>query len=312
MEIDKTLFEKVFQITNVDLKLLFEKIVSFIEKDYPLLESHFLGEKLLSNNIQVFDKFSSLFNEFKHKYNTLLEYRSRLYNTEFIELFSQLELINDKLLYIDNLDRWLRSSISTTESYSLEQQSDYLLNEGETLEKISRNILKRQNFLDNWYDLALSNSLLEENYTSEGGKRITIPVSQRNVSYSLNSVVDIIKEKSCYGRDISRRLEFIDEDLLILPYNETIKQSVEILVVLRKGDNLDFPNIGIQENMFIGSNRIYFNTPILIRQLTENFTTDDTLIDFQVKEIRLEQDNFFVNFQVRTILGEILNLTSKF
>lgn len=310
MKIDLNIIEKVRKISNIDFTSILGEISFFLDNDYIVLSNYFLGKSTLDSPV-TFQKYSNLYKEFSSLHTKIYNFRNQLYNIEFVDFLEKLEIINDKLIYINNLNRWLRSSILNFTYYN-QLQVDYLLQQGDTLERISRNLLQRQDFLDNWYDLALSNSLTEDKYTSEGGVPIKVPIERRVYSYSLNSVVDVISGKSCYGKDLPTRLTLYEEDLVVLDYFDTIKQSTEILVTLRKGDNLENRNLGLQEEVYVGSNRIYFNTPILIRQLSESFLTDDTLLDFQINEIRVDQDNFFIDFQVRTILGELLNLTSKF
>lgn len=311
MNIEKTLLEKVKSKTNLNFQPILSRLESFIENDYQILVDYFTGKKTL-NNPSVFHKLDKIILDFNTIHSSLFNYRRTLYNTEYISFMERLEDLKVQMDYLRNLNRWLRSSLSLNSISYNSPQRDYLLGEGDTLERISRGVLRRENFQDNWFDLALSNSLLEEDYTGEGGELLRIPAKQTlGLSYNIESVVDVIVEKSCYGKDIQSRFEFTEEDLLILSYNSTIEQAVEILITLRKGDNLDSPGLGIQEEMFIGSNRTYFNTPTLIRQITESFGTDDTLTDFNVKEVRIEQDNFFLDFQVRTILGELVNLTTQ-
>ena len=259
MNIEKTLLEKVKSKTNLNFQPILSRLESFIENDYQILVDYFTGKKTL-NNPSVFHKLDKIILDFNTIHSSLFNYRRTLYNTEYISFMERLEDLKVQMDYLRNLNRWLRSSLSLNSISYNSPQRDYLLGEGDTLERISRGVLRRENFQDNWFDLALSNSLLEEDYTGEGGELLRIPAKQTlGLSYNIESVVDVIVEKSCYGKDIQSRFEFTEEDLLILSYNSTIEQAVEILITLRKGDNLDSPGLGIQEEMFIGSNRTYFN-----------------------------------------------------
>lgn len=310
MNLEKTVIEELEELTKIELTSLLNSVYSFFELNSSQLLDYFSGQKGQIDPI-IFTNFFKLESNFNSSINSIFEFRNRLYNTRFIELFEKLQILSDKLSYIRNLHRWSRSSVVNF-SYQKDYQADYVLHEGDSLEKISRNLLRRDDFLDDWLDIALSNNLTEESYTGEGGELISLPISKRIISFSLDSVVDSISSDSCYGRDIPRKFSFKDEDVEVLTPQETIKQSVEILVTLRKGDNLEFINQGFQEEIFVGSNRSFFNTPVLIRQLVESFLTDDTLINFKVTEIKTEQDNFFLNFEVETILGEILNKSLRF
>ena len=126
-----------------------------------------------------------------------------------------------------------------------------------------------------------------------------------NLGIVVNSVVDVISGKSIYGRDLTKYISFVSDDLTSLEYDDTIKQAVEINLNLKKGDNPNFPTLGVQRAAIIGVNRNTLNFPIITRQLIETFNSDDTLKDFQVVNLKIDQDNLFIEIKVSTRLNEV-------
>ena len=74
---------------------------------------------------------------------------------------------------------------------------------------------------------------------------------------------------------------------------------------------MDFLDHGLQSTLVVGQSKNLFNFPIVQRQMQEVFSTDDTLKDFTLNRFWFEEDKVFVNFSVRTRVGEVLELTTQ-
>jgi len=178
----------------------------------------------------------------------------------------------------------------------------YTLKQNQTLERVASDVLGKSQ--EGWFDVAIENKLTEEDYSMEGGNNIELKFSNVNQGVEINSVVDVMIGKSIYGKDVYRKIQIENEDLKVLNNDETILQAVDILINLKKEDNPDSPNSGLQSAIIIGSNRASLNFPIIERQLTETFNTDDSLQNFSLKELRIDQDSALVDYEVQTRLNE--------
>lgn len=240
--------------------------------------------------------------------NDLVDIHSnRLRGASFWELSELLMTIDTTLQTIDNSSKWLRSAI-TKNNFNPSIETNYTLQKLQTLEQVSGNVLGSTNRDGDWVRIALRNSLNEEAYTPAGGNLLVVS-GQGVRSIQLRSVVDNIYGERVYGRDVDRKLTFVDDDLKVLSYKETIKQTVEILSTMTQGKTPEFPSNGIQASLVRGSNLSSIAHPILIRQIYQTFKQDDTLQALTITSINTDQDSLSLELEVETRLGDVINQT---
>ena len=295
--------------TGVDLNNFFSSVTSFFNTDYQTLVQYYTGQsKTISSvpyqNLQSLQsQLSSIFSTFQNFKNSLGEYK-------YYELLDIIEQIDSRVQTTQNINRWSRSS-ATTVAYAPVQELNYTLSEYESLEKVAQNILNSQNPEDDWYGIALRNNLEEEDYTSEGGTNIQVPGNKQSVyAFPLNSVVDVINGKSVYGKDIQKELTIdpVTQDIVVLGYDDTINQACEILGGLKKNSNPDFRNSGLQKSLVVGGTKATLNFPVIQRQFSDTFATDDTLKDFTITSIGVVGNSLNMSYTVQTRLQEVLQL----
>jgi hypothetical protein len=178
------------------------------------------------------------------------------------------------------------------------------------LEQVSGNVAGSLNPNDEWADLAIKNRLEEEDYSNDGGTDLKITFNRGNAGLKVNAVVDVIQGKSIYGKDVYRKIQWVKDNgflnLKVLSYDDTIMQAIDILANLKKNDNPDNPNNGLQSNIVVGSNRALFNFPVIIRQMSQTFANDDTLKNFKINNLSRDQDNMVMDYAVQTRLDEVV------
>jgi hypothetical protein len=217
-------------------------------------------------------------------------------------VLEQLEETQSRILTYQNYDIWSRSS-TIKQAFSGPIESDYVQRQGESLEDIEK-LASSVNPNESWYNLALRNNLREEDYTPQGGTPLKIIF--RNVDgLVIRTVVDVIDSApKVYGRDISKKIRFVEEDLEWLDNEATKKQSIDILLSLKKGDNPN-NNLGIDEQAVLGTNKNSLLFPSIFRQLSEIFKSDDSFLGIQVQKINLEQDAVFIDVNILTRANEV-------
>lgn len=300
----KDLVESFQEKTQYNLEVYFINVESFIKKNYSKIIEFYSSQKNANSSIR--DSFLILESLLRES-NTILSIIQNYSDSLDSRFWDVVELVDDiklNLLYIQNTPKWLRSSLSKGR-YSYGVENEELLKQRETLELLSKR-LGSSNKETDWTYIALRNDLPEEGYTSEGGIDLIIQYFNR-LSLSLESVVDsnIIGQK-VYGRDLSKKIQFLDDDLEILTYKETIFQAVSILVNLRQGDNPEFIEDGIQSSLIIGSNKNSLPYQILLRQLYSTFQKDDTLKSLRIVELKSLQDSLTLTLEVETRINEII------
>lgn len=307
IESNQNIFEEFKTLTTKDILLFFTDTLDFFRSDYNTIVQYYSG-KVDSVGSNVFQRFENLDKEKEEMFIAFQSHSRQMRDTRWWDLLGQLEEIDNRFATLKKVYKWTRSS-ATNFSYSPNIQLDYMLGQNESLERVTKNVIGSTDSQNDWVTLALENQLEEEDYTIQGGTSLKVTLSNKiSTGIQVQSVVDTLNGKSIYGKDLQKELEFSSDDsegdLVVLDYDDTIFQSVEILTVLKKNDNPDAPNLGLQTGVAVGSNRALLNFPVITRQLSETFASDDTLKEFQVLEMRVENDNLLVDFQVKTRLNE--------
>lgn len=301
------LLEEFQTLTKFPIFAFFKSFDDFLSNDYKNIISYYSGNITnLDNN--SFKKLNTLkegiqqlFSVFSLNKNTFIEYKWWI-------LIEQIEKIDNLLMMIDNTSKWLRSTISRG-NFNPNPEVQIPFNQGQTLESISRETLGSTNWSNTWVDLALKNDLREEDYTSQAGFLIKANFNFALNSFVITAIVDNPVGERVLGIDLDKKLQFVDNDFKILPPRETFAQTIQILIYLRKGDNPEFPDQGIEPKLIVGSNVSALNYPILFRQLTQIFRTDDTVKSFSINSINRDQDAVFIEFQVESQLGTVENIS---
>lgn len=243
------------------------------------------------------------------------------------DLISRATTINDLIKInrqrFDRLDDWdmldffedVRMSLDTiaqTSKYARSSKAknswmttgiiyNHTLGQNETLENVATTQLLSTDKDNEWVNLALANNIFESDYGLDGGINVQI---QNGVTYKpnmyLRSVIDTLVGESLYGIDLSKKITFQDDDVLQLSYKNTFLQSVGILILISKGDIPEFPLLGRDASISIGSNISAFDYQQLIRQMQDVFNTDDTIAGFNIVDFKYDSTDMYIEYQVNS------------
>lgn len=304
-------FNEFKSLTKKDVRQFLINWSIFFENDYTKIQNFYEG-KLKTISSEPFNNFDKIKKESVDIMNTFSLFSPSLSNLKWVELLELIEDINGRLNTLNKIYKWARSTKNFV-GYSQSLKKEYTLSQYDNLEKVSQKIQQSSNPQNDWYQIAVDNLLKEEDYTSEGGKNLFVSLDSNINQVKVVSVVDTMQDKNILGKDLSKVIEFDSEnnDLKILSPDDTFKQSILILITLKKNDNPDFPENGIQKGLVVGQNRALLNFPVLNRQLSETFANDDTMKNFTLKGFRFEEDNLFVDFEVQNRLDEIETISQQ-
>lgn len=290
-------------VTKYDISQFLADYISFIEIDYSTIANYYSG----FSDINPKDELKRLDNLIKEQ-NRVIEIinlnSNILANYEFWVVTEYIEDIGNALETAFNSDIWLKSS-QTRDGFRRSVVMTTTTSQNQGLEELERDILK-SNDPDSWIDTALQNQLREEDYTLSGGYLIKV-IYKNNSAIVLNSVIDNIDTvEKTYGKDIDRRIiiDTVESDLTCLSYNDTLIQSAKILTDLKRGDDPDFSDRGLN---FKGGTIAALSYPTIFRQISGNFATDDCFKSFTIKDIKKDADAIFVEFEVETRSREIIS-----
>lgn len=309
--LDIELLEDFQTITKFPIIRLFVNFSDFLDNDYKNIISYYSGD-VKSLNSSSFKKLKNLKEGIQQLFSVFSLNKNLFTDYKWWVLIEQIEKMDNLVIMIDNSSKWLRSTISRG-NFNPNPEVDIPFNQGQTLESISRNILGSDDWDNTWVDLALKNDLREEDYTSNGGFLIKANFNYALNSFKMTSIVDNPIGDKILGIDLDKKLQFVElgdgtQDLKVLTPKDTFYQSVTIKISLRKGDIPEFPTLGFNPKLVVGSNISSLNYPILFRQLTQVFKSDDTIKSFSILSISRIQDATFINFSVESQLGTVENI----
>lgn len=304
MKINRDVLIEFRQITSFDIESFFERSLKFLSREYNSIVSYYSGDTSHIDSSAI-EAFKEVKNECSKVFETIQIHSRQLNNAKWWLLVEAVENVDSRLQTLSNMHRWSKSS-RTRVAYDSKASVQYTLKQNQTLEKVSRDFLLSDN-QEEWTNIAIDNNLREEDYTNEGGVDLRLKFGRvSNQGMQIDSVVDTMVGKSVYGKDLDKNLRFneLTQDLEVLGYDETVLQSVEILSTLKRGDNPEYPHQGLQSSIVIGSNKGTLNFPIITRQMTDVFQTDDSLRDFTIQSIKVDQDSLLIDYVVQTRLNE--------
>lgn len=301
-------FDEFYSITGIDLVDFYSRVSDFLLNNQMDIINYYSG-KTKKLNSESFNLLLKLIKESKGILNELDLNSNILNNMYWWDLQESLQEIHHSLEKINNVSLFLRGNTENKQGTVINQQTSF----DETVETILNDKFSKSNYQNESQDVLISNDIIEEDYTPDGGNILKIIANQNNPVFQVTSILDNdIEGKKLYGYDLNKKITFTDGDLEVLTPDDTILQTIGILVSLLKKNNPEFPQDGIDSSLLVGSNVGSLTFPTILRQLVRVFKTDDTISNFSVTDIRRVEDRLYMDFEVNTIYGESLKTTGEY
>lgn len=290
-------------ISGIPIISVYEQISNFLNTEAQQIRAFFEGrvDFVVAQQFRQLDKMLDL------TVRTIDNLTNNKYRFDLYKNWIVIENLEDSLLSLQTLKNysiWSRSNRNIN-IYAGNVEVSYIQKQEQTLEQIE----VESGSLDSdttWYESAIRNMLKEEDYTNEGGVPLKIIFKNAPTAF-LESVVSAVDNGlKSFGLDIKKKIEFSGDDLVTLDNKETLIQSADILLNLRKGDNPSVPNLGIDQVSILGSNKGSFLFPVIFRQIIELFATDDTFSSVEVGKISFNQDAIFIDVTISSRYRETI------
>lgn len=296
-------FEKT---TGYDLRNYLIQYEDFIKNHKGNILNFYNGQQLTPNS-DSFRLLNELSEEIQKVLNLFISHKNSFQYVSDWELLEVCESIQQSFLNIFNSFKYFKTS-RTKNSYLKSPNVEVVTIKNQTIEDLARNIYGDNDSENKWIEIATLNNLKEEDLSINGGQELLVNLD----SFTKNDVEVIYDDQSgekIYGLDLSKTISFdlLNQDLLVLSYEDTARQSFSILANLNRGDLPEFPNIGKDVLRILGSSMNTVLLPSLIRQIQNVYATDDSFTDFFVLSINKNQDMIFVEFEAKTKYKLILN-----
>jgi hypothetical protein len=297
------------KITKFDIQKLFGDFLYFINNHSP----NIVGYYSLSSdfNANSFNAMFTLIKDTKHCLECFHISKKYFGTYEYWELLDNVESIFSKISIISNIGFFLRSPLGSNNYSGGNIEKEFLIKS--TLEKFTLEELRNSNNENDWFKVALYNNLNEEDYKANEKFILKYVVPSDLNKTFLNVVLGLNSGEYLKGIDISKIIKFNSDinDIIILTPEETLQQSTDIKLNLKRGQIPEFPNDGVQKELFVGTNVASLNFPILFRQITNLFIKDDTFSSISIINAKYEKDALYIEFGITTTYGDSIKRKVK-
>lgn len=299
-----TFYQKIENLIGINVEEYFSEVISFFENYNSSIIQYYTN-----SNAQYPKEAFGEYERLKEKANIILEklgfYKGYFTNVEYWDILDKLDSIYLKFDVIATYPKFYKVT-SIRKQNSSKIKESYVLKQNQNIENLA------SDRGEDWSDIAINNYLNEEDYTLKGGVKLVLKSSDANLNINpIESIIDIAIGENLLGKDFPEYLEFDsgDNDIKVLAPDETFYHTVRRLLGLKQGSLPEIPSVGIQKDVMSEATKgegVYF--PILIRQLSQTLSTDDTIVSFTITDIYKQEDNVFVKVECINRLSETIEL----
>lgn len=280
------------QVTKFDIYGYFEEYSSFLKKEFPSINLYYSGQ-VSSIDFAKLNKLDELITRSKDLMRLFSTFSNKLSNCGFYELMEYCQELLDTLEKIKKLPKYNRVS-KTKFGYKSYIQVDGSVGSYRTPEDLALEI-NSQNV--DFVDLILNNELNEKDWEiDEYHPDVKAYVDNKNTVVVPTILEEPVLEK-VYGKDLDAKVQFEDQDVKVVKYQDNVDQKCNILLSITRGSVPEFPAFGRNN---VGNNVNMYGYVELIKDLTEIFQQDPLFLSIKVSEIGFEEGSIKVNCEIKT------------
>jgi len=292
----REVFDSFNRITGYNLQAFFQRFTNFISIYSGNIINYYDGGLL---NNESFNELETLLKESKKISPLFEQYGQNLIFLGYWELLDKFTEIQTSLYTFDNMSKWMRSS--RLNRFDSNVKVDRKIRQGETIELIAEES-GYNNPQEDWKELSINNQLIEEEYTPDGGKIISITF-QNNATFDIDNIIDSLLGENILGKDIKTRINFVNNDLETVEFEDAIKQTLNTILGTVKGSIPEFKDDGVDNDM-VGSNVNTIQYPSMFRNMLGMFQKDGRWTEISLLDLKREEDNVFMKLECKTVLQE--------
>lgn len=279
-------------ITKFQILTYFTDFKNFMQNDFPEISSYFSGKESTLSSEKIFN-LNSLIKRSKLLLQQFINFSNKLSNCGYWELQQYCQDLNDTLEKITKLPKYQRTSRGYR-GYTPFIRVNTNIGGMKTIEDVSREI--NSPGVDE-LSLIINNDLEEQDWDINKLSNIYACIDNKTDVVVTTILEQPINEK-IYGKDISKKIKFIENDVEIKTYKENIDQKCLILLNLNKGDIPEIPFLG--KNISFGKNVSDYNYVEFLKDIKSNFSQDDLFDSIEISEISFQNGDIIVSCNIKT------------
>lgn len=272
------------EVTKYPIRAYLEKYSNFIKNHYSNIDRYYSGKNREVPN-ESFVAYKELSEDSKTLLSQFNNFQNKLDRCGFWELLDWITELKEQLDKIDRMPKYKKTLLSKG-GYGNFVDAFGNIGGGITAENISE-ALSNSGQDVTWDELMSTNDLKEMDWGITEMKPISTFVRENVVN--VTSIVDTPVGERIYGRDLCRRVEFVDGDLRVVSGKENVIQKVDILLTVNRGDIPEYPLLG--RNPFLLGKSIRssaFNE--IIQDTKRNILQSDLFEDVSLEDVMSNED----------------------
>lgn len=285
------------EVTKYPLVEFLTKYRDFMLNSYPEINSYFSGGTTTIDNSHLLD-LKYLTNEVGNVMAQFKNFANKFDKCGFWELMDYISTLEDTIDKINKLPKFRRTSL-TKRGYQPVIQVATTVGGFRTMEDVANSVKHLNQDNTNWVDLMLGNDLNEIDWEINTLTPINVFINN-TVDITVNTILDQPIGTRIYGKDINRKITFVDNDLDVKEYQENVEQKCDILMSLIRGDVPENMLFGQNSSLMIGVNAKNFSYAELVKNLQETFLQDDLFQYVEVTKFDFREGTMQIYCEIKT------------
>lgn len=285
-------FQKVTKYPLIDFLTRYR---NFMLNSYPVLDAYFSGKTDKIDNVHLTD-LKTITEDCKDVTVQFKNFANKFSSCGYWELMDYLDDLNNAIEKINKLPKFRKTSL-TKHGYQPFIQVTSTVGGMRTIDDVANQVKEINRDNTSWIDLMLSNDLNEIDWEIDNLTPINVLINNRT-DVVVTTILDTPIGKRIYGKDINRKITFIDNDLLTVEYQANVEQKCDILLELNRGD--------VPENMLFGKNVLpgvtmrQFMYAELVSDIQNNFLQNDLFENVNILNFTFENGSMTAVVEIKT------------
>lgn len=285
------------KVTKYPLVEFLAQYRNFMLNSYPEIDRYFSGETASIDNAHLI-ALKNLTTECGNCMSQFKNFANKFDKCGYWELMEYIGNLEDTIEKINKLPKFRRTSL-TKRGYQAVVQVSADVGGFRTMEDVANVVqnINRDNY--NWVDLMLSNDLNEGDWEIDKLTPLNVLINN-TVDVVVTTILDQPIGKRIYGKDINRKVTFVDNDLDIKIWQDNIEQKCDILLSLKRGDVPENMLFGQNAELTIGVTSKSFSYPELVKNLQNTFLQNDLFQYVEITKFQYENGSMFMYCEIKT------------
>ena len=231
-------FERVTKFPMLDFMKEYKE---FMNVHYAPINEYFSGikENIDNEHIRALVSITSKTAEALAQFNN---FKNKFEKCGYWELMEFIDDLNVNIEKINKLPKF-RKTVLSKRGYTPNVELMSSVGGQRTIDDVANAVNEKNGGGVSWVSLMLNNDMNENDWEIDKLSNVRVYVSNQT-SIVVNSIIDVPIGKRIYGRDMNRKIEFVDNDFKLIEYTDNVEQKCNILLELEQGDIPEFPIFG--------------------------------------------------------------------